>query len=188
MSSPDLAAWLTSYDLGAYAETFARNEITLQDLPLLSDADLRELGLPMGPRRRLLAAMAPSTTSATTAIAGAGPENPVATDPAPQVDAARRAERRQLTVMFCDLVGSTDLSEKLDPEDLREVVRAYQKTAEDVIHQFGGHIAQYLGDGLLIYFGYPVAHEDDAQRAVYAGIGIPKAIDTLNARLRKAAP
>ncbi len=185
MSSPDLAAWLTSHDLGAYAETFARNEITLQDLPLLSDADLRELGLPMGPRRRLLAAMTPTAASATSALAATGTQKSAsATDPASHVDVARRAERRQLTVMFCDLVGSTDLSGKLDPEDLREVVRAYQKTAEDVIHRFGGHIAQYLGDGLLVYFGYPVAHEDDAQRAVYAGIGIPGAIDTLNAQLR----
>lgn len=185
MSSPDLAAWLTAHGLGAYAETFTRNEITLQDLPLLSDADLRELGLPMGPRRRLLAAMAPGPASTKAASGAAGTEEPATTtEPARPANAARHAERRQLTVMFCDLVGSTDLSEKLDPEDLREVVRAYQKTAEEVIHRFGGHIAQYLGDGLLVYFGYPVAHEDDAQRAVFAGIGIPGAIGTLNARLR----
>jgi class 3 adenylate cyclase len=93
------------------------------------------------------------------------------------------AERRQLTVMFCDLVGSTNLSGKLDPEDLREVVRAYQETAADVIQRYEGHIAQYLGDGLLIYFGYPVAHEDDAQRAVYTGLEIPEAIAMLNLRL-----
>jgi class 3 adenylate cyclase/tetratricopeptide (TPR) repeat protein len=93
------------------------------------------------------------------------------------------AERRQLTVMFCDLVGSTDLSSKLDPEDLREVVRAYQETAAEVINRYEGHIAQYLGDGLLIYFGFPVAHEDDAQRAVYTGLEIPTAIATLNTRL-----
>ncbi len=94
------------------------------------------------------------------------------------------AERRQLTVMFCDLVGSTDLSGKLDPEDLREVVRAYQETAAEVIERYDGHIAQYLGDGLLIYFGFPVAHEDDAQRAVYTGLGIPEAMTTLNSRLQ----
>jgi class 3 adenylate cyclase/tetratricopeptide (TPR) repeat protein len=185
MSSSDLAAWLDSQGLGAYAETFARNEITLPDLPLLSDADLRELGLPMGPRRRLLVAVAPAVTRAATAAGTVDADKvAVATRLAPHADVARRAERRQLTVMFCDLVGSTDLSEKLDPEDLREVVRAYQKTAEEVIQRFGGHIAQYLGDGLLVYFGYPVAHEDDAQRAVYAGIGIPTAIGTLNAQLR----
>ncbi len=105
----------------------------------------------------------------------------VALEPARQ---AAEAERRHLTVMFCDLVGSTDLSGQLDPEDLREVVRAYQATAAEVIDHYQGHIAQYLGDGLLIYFGYPVAHEDDARRAVYTGLGIPEAIKTLNTRLQ----
>src|SRR6266446_960389 len=93
--------------------------------------------------------------------------------------AAPEAERRQLTVMFCDLVDSTVLSGRLDPEDLREVVRAYQTTCAEVIQRFDGHIAQYLGDGLLVYFGYPQAHEDDAQRAVRAGLGIVEAMETL---------
>ena len=93
------------------------------------------------------------------------------------------AERRQLTVMFCDLVGSTNLSTRLDPEDLREVVHAYQETAADVIRGFEGHIAQYLGDGLLVYFGYPQAHEDDAHRAVRSALGIVEAMGTLNSRL-----
>ncbi len=96
---------------------------------------------------------------------------------------APEAERRQLTVMFCDLVGSTDLSSRLDPEDLREVVRAYQGTAAEVIERYEGHIAQYLGDGLLIYFGWPQAHENDAERAVYTGLEIPEAIARLNNRL-----
>ena len=96
------------------------------------------------------------------------------------------AERRQLTVLFCDLVGSTQLSGQLDPEDLRAVVRAYQEAAAEVIQHYEGHIAQYLGDGLLVYFGYPTAHEDDARRAVHAGLGIVQAITTLNTRL--AAP
>jgi class 3 adenylate cyclase len=93
------------------------------------------------------------------------------------------AERRQLTVMFCDLVGSTPLSEQLDPEDLREVVRAYQQTSAEVIQRFEGHIAQYLGDGLLVYFGWPRAHDDDAQRAVLAGLSILGAMKALNTRL-----
>jgi hypothetical protein len=93
------------------------------------------------------------------------------------------AERRQLTVLFCDLVDSTALSTQLDPEDLREVVRAYQATCAEVIQRFEGHIAQYLGDGLLVYFGYPQAHEDDAQRAVRAGLGIVEALATLPPRL-----
>src|SRR6266478_9417630 len=93
------------------------------------------------------------------------------------------AERRQLTVMFCDLVDSTPLSSQLDPEDLREVVRAYQETAAAVIQRFEGHIAQYLGDGLLVYFGYPQAHEDDARRAVRTGLDLVEALGALNARL-----
>ena len=96
---------------------------------------------------------------------------------------APEAERRQLTVLFCDLVGSTQLSGQLDPEDLRAVVRAYQEAAAEVIQPYEGHIAQYLGDGLLVYFGYPAAHEDDARRAVHTGLGIVQAIATLNTRL-----
>src|SRR5206468_7070301 len=95
------------------------------------------------------------------------------------------AERRQLTVLFCDLVGSTPLAEKLDPEELREVVHAYQEICATVIHRFEGYIARYVGDALLVYFGYPVAHEDDAQRAVRAGLGIVAALPPLNARLQQ---
>src|SRR5262245_27232415 len=93
------------------------------------------------------------------------------------------AERRQLTVLFCDLAGSTALSEQLDPEELRDIVRAYQAVCAEVIQRFDGHIAQYLGDGLLVYFGYPLAHEDDAQRAVRSGLGILEEMGRLNARL-----
>jgi len=96
------------------------------------------------------------------------------------------AERRQLTVMFCDLVDSTKLSSQLDPEDYREVVRAYQSTCTEVIQRFDGHVAQLLGDGLLVYFGYPQAHEDDAQRAVRAGLGMLAALGDLNSRLQQA--
>jgi class 3 adenylate cyclase len=106
------------------------------------------------------------------------PSSPTAPPPAPD------AERRQLTVMFCDLVGSTALSEQLDPETLREVVRVYQETAAAVIQRYEGHVAQYLGDGLLIYFGYPSAHEDDAVRAVHTGLGILDAMSTVNPRLQ----
>jgi hypothetical protein len=95
------------------------------------------------------------------------------------------AERRQLTVLFCDVVGSTQLAGQLDPEDLRAVVRAYQEAAAEVIQQYAGHIAQYLGDGLLVYFGYPTAHEDDARRAVHTGLDIVQAIATLNTRLTR---
>ncbi len=94
------------------------------------------------------------------------------------------AERRQLTVMFCDLVGSTALSEQLDPEELREVVQQYQEVCAHVIGRYEGHIAQYLGDGLLVYFGYPAAHEDDAQRAVPAGLGIVEALQKRNVQMQ----
>jgi class 3 adenylate cyclase len=103
--------------------------------------------------------------------------------PPPAVPATPEAERRQLTVLFCDLVDSTVLASQLDPEDLREVVRAYQDTCAKVIARFEGYIAQYLGDGLLVYFGYPLAHEDDAQRAVRAGLGMIEALGQLNTRL-----
>jgi class 3 adenylate cyclase len=105
--------------------------------------------------------------------------------PPPGTQHAPEAERRQLTVLFCDLVDSTRLAGQLDPEDLREVVRAYQDTCAKVIARFEGHIAQYLGDGLLIYFGYPLAHEDDAQRAVRAGLGMVEALGQLNTRLER---
>ena len=103
--------------------------------------------------------------------------------PPPGAPRSADAERRQLTVLFCDLVDSTALASQLDPEELREVVRAYQDTCAKVIARFEGHIAQYLGDGLLVYFGYPLAHEDDAQRAVRAGLGIVEAMGQLNTRL-----
>src|SRR5262245_40398246 len=103
--------------------------------------------------------------------------------PAPSVQHAPEAERRQLTVLFCDLVDSTVLASQLDPEELRDVVRAYQEACAKVIARFEGYIAQYLGDGLLVYFGYPLAHEDDAQRAVRAGLGIVEALGQLNTSL-----
>jgi TOMM system kinase/cyclase fusion protein len=109
--------------------------------------------------------------------------HPTPTEPSPTDPRIPDAERRQLTVLFCDLVGSTALASQLDPEEWREVVRAYQETCAKVIARYDGHIAQYLGDGLLVYFGYPLAHEDDAQRAVRAGLGMVEAIGQLNAPL-----
>ncbi len=111
------------------------------------------------------------------------PSDAVPVLPAAPVRPAAEAERRQLTVLFCDLVGSTQLSGELDPEDLRVVVRAYQEAAAAVIQSYEGPIAQYLGDGLLVYFGYPTAHEDDARRAAHPGLGIVQAIAALNTRL-----
>src|SRR5215471_10437514 len=122
----------------------------------------------------------PAQTRQQSAIGAAQP--PHAPLPEPRIS---DAERRQLTVMFCDLVDSTALSGQLDPEDWRDVVRAYQATCMEVIQRYNGHIAQLLGDGLLIYFGYPQAHEDDAQRAVRTGLGIIEAVGALNTRLEQ---
>ena len=105
--------------------------------------------------------------------------------PPPTATLTPEAERRQLTVMFCDLVDSTPLASRLDPEDYRDVVRAYQQACTDIIQRYDGHVAQLLGDGLLVYFGYPVAHEDDAQRAIHTGLGIIEAIGVLNTRLEQ---
>ena len=144
------------------------------------------------------ASPAPQSHGTATDTATNGPPAPLEDAPveqppeeqinAPQpVRSAPEAERRQLTVMFCDLADSTQLSQRLDPEDLREVVRAYQEIAAEIIQQYGGHMAQYLGDGLLVYFGWPVAHEDDAQRALHSGLGIVEAITSLlNLRLEQA--
>jgi class 3 adenylate cyclase len=132
--------------------------------------------------------LAPPHSPSTTPLAVTGETTQtsletVSIQPVTPARPAPEAERRQLTVLFCDLVGSTQLSGQLDPEDLRAVVRAYQEAAAAVIQRYEGHIAQYLGDGLLVYFGYPRAHEDDARRAVHAGLGIVQAIATLNTRL-----
>src|SRR5262245_19012552 len=124
---------------------------------------------------------------------GAQPTQPLTDQGQPSPEVTPRltapspdAERRQLTVMFCDLADSTKLSSQLDPEDWRDVVRAYQRVCSEIIQRFDGHIAQLLGDGLLIYFGYPQAHEDDAQRAVRTGLGILNAMGDLNTRLQQA--
>jgi len=133
---------------------------------------------------------APSTSESvpTPAADGstAGAVHEVLSEAPPAARTAPEAERRQLTVMFCDLADSTRLSQQLDAEDLREVVRAYQATAAAVMHQYAGHIAQYLGDGVLVYFGWPAAHEDDALRGVHAGLGLVAALTaTLNPRLER---
>jgi len=163
--------WLNGLGLAEYADAFERERIDLAAVRTLSDADLRELGLPMGPRSKLKAAVAAQK-------AVEGPASARGVDLAPE-GAQTDAERRQLTVMFCDLVGSTELTQRLDPEEYHELVRAYQSACGKVIAKYDGHVAQYLGDGLLVYFGYPRAHEDDAARAVSAGLDIVDALATL---------
>ena len=167
--------WLNGLGLVEYADAFERERIDLAAVRTLSDADLRELGLPMGPRSKLKAAVAALTAPEAT---------PTARASSPPEGVRADAERRQLTVMFCDLVGSTALSHSLDPEPLRELLRSYQQTCGRVIERYDGHVAQYLGDGLMVYFGWPKAHEDDAERAVRAALEIVEAVNAISAPTR----
>ena len=153
-----VADWLEKLGLGQYAKRFAENDIDFALLTKLTDANLKELGVTsLGHRMRLLEAIGERAVAS-----GA------ATLAEPKVQDT--AERRQVTVVFSDLVGSTALSARMDPEDLREVISAYQKCVAQVAQRFGGFVAKYMGDGVLVYFGYPQAHEDDAERAVRAGL------------------
>jgi predicted ATPase len=169
----DLGQWLESHGLGKYLDLFAVNEITFSDLRLLTDEDVKELGLPLGPRRRLLAALEGLRSEA--AIPSNDAPAPLAPDP------SAVADRRQLTIMFADLVGSTRLSTVLEAEDLRELNRDFQEQARAAIEQFGGFVARYMGDGVLAYFGYPLAHEEDAERAVRAGLELTERLAEMNA-------
>jgi class 3 adenylate cyclase len=168
----DIGGWLRGLGLERYEQAFRENEIDLRVLPELTADDLKELGVAaIGHRRLLLKAIADLAASAGRAAAGASPlPNPPAQAGEGMVGA--EAERRQLTVMFCDLVGSTPLSTRFDPEDLREIVGAYHRCVTEIVGRFGGFVAKYMGDGVLIYFGYPEAHEDDAERAARAGLAV----------------
>ena len=173
----DIVVWLRSLGLGRYEAAFRENEIDETVLPNLTAEDLKELGVTaLGHRRKLLDAIAAlrNDTSAP------GPSSDLKTAPAaPSASPEDRAERRQVTVMFSDLVGSTALSARMDPEDLREVISAYQKCVAVTVQRFGGFVAKFLGDGVLVYFGYPQAHEDDAERAVRAGLELVAAVGSL---------
>jgi class 3 adenylate cyclase/predicted ATPase len=177
MAISALQTWLDELGLGKYADVFAENEIELGDISHLTEEDLREIGLPMGPRKRILGAASELTPTNPPTAAAASEEPARRASSAPTAE----AERRQLTVMFCDLVGSTELSQQLDPEELREINRAYQDAAKAAIERYDGYVARYMGDGVLAYFGYPQAHEDDAERSVHAGLELVRAIAELNA-------
>ena len=161
-----IADWLEKLGLGQYALRFAENGIDLSVLPELTDQDFDRLGVLLGHRRKMLRVIAELNQAELVA------------EPARRHD----AERRHLTVMFCDLVGSTALSARLDPEDMWEVIRAYRVACARVIATYDGIIARFVGDGILAYFGYPRAHEDDAERAVRAGLDIITAIAPLETR------
>ena len=167
-----IADWLRKLGMSQYVDGFAANDIDVTVLQHLTDQDLKELGVSLGHRRKMLAAIAELGGAASLSSQSALTE-PRALD---------MAERRQVTVMFADLVGSTALSAGMDAEDLREIISVYQNTVAATVHQFGGFVAQYLGDGLLVYFGYPQAHEDEAERAVQAGLELVAAVAALQTR------
>jgi class 3 adenylate cyclase len=164
--------WLEKLGLGQYAQRFAENDISFSVLPDLTDQHPKEIGVSLGHRLQLLRAIAELSSADKEAPKAAVP---TAASAAPQ----DTAERRQVTVMFSDLVGSTALSARMDPEDLREVISAYQKCVAETVRRFGGFVAKYMGDGVLVYFGYPQAHEDDAERAVRAGLELIQAVSAM---------
>jgi class 3 adenylate cyclase/tetratricopeptide (TPR) repeat protein len=163
--------WLEKLGMSEYAQRFAENRIDPSVLPHLTDQHLKELGVALGDRLKMLHAIGELT-----AASAAAPPSAAVAKPTPQ----DTAERRQLTVMFTDLVGSSALSTRLDPEDLRAVIGAYHKCVAETVARFNGFVAKYMGDGVLIYFGYPQAHEDDAERAVRAGLALIEALGKLS--------
>src|SRR5262249_17808540 len=161
-----------SLSLEEYETAFRENKVDATVLPKLTEEDLKDLGVQaVGDRRKLLDAIADLRLGAKPELLPSGATSTIA-------EAAKdtAAERRQATVMFSDLVGSTALSARMDPEDLREVISAYQKCVANTVQRFGGFVAKYMGDGVLVYFGYPQAHEDDAERAVRAGLELVAAV------------
>src|SRR5215467_9018115 len=168
----DVGGWLRSLGLGQYEALFRASDIDADILPELTEVDLEKLGVSLGHRKRLLRA-----------ISGLAAAEPLAAPPASTGATPHdAAERRQLTVMFCDLIGSTALSTRFDPEELREEIRAYQNAVSGVIARYDGLVAKYMGDGVLAYFGYPRAHEDDTERAVLAGLEIAASVRGLETR------
>jgi class 3 adenylate cyclase len=160
----DIVVWLRSLGLAKYEAIFRDNDIDETVLPSLPHENLKELGVAsFGHRVKLLDAIAALRNDASGKVPRA---DAATTSSTPRLHPEDRAERRQVTVMFSDLVGSTALSARMDPEDLREVISAYQKCVAETVQRFGGFVAKYMGDGVLVYFGYPQAHEDDAERAV----------------------
>jgi class 3 adenylate cyclase/tetratricopeptide (TPR) repeat protein len=163
----DIAEWLGSIGLGEYAQRFAENAIDFSTLRDLTEQDLKDLGVLLGHRRKMLRAIAELDDAPAPAESATKPESP------------DEAERRHLTVMFCDLVGSTALAARLDPEDMRTLIGAYHRRITEVISRHQGIIGRYMGDGVLVYFGYPQAHEDDAEQAVRAGLALVDAVAKL---------
>jgi class 3 adenylate cyclase len=175
----NVAQWLNAIDLGQYEALFREHEIDANVLPDLVEADLEKIGVPLGHRKRLMRAIAALSAGGTPPSAA----KPTSAQPSPSPPTSgTEAERRPITVMFCDLVGSTDLAARLDAEDWRNLVGAYLDEASAAVTGLGGHVLKKLGDGLMALFGYPHAQENDAERAVRAALAIQRALAELNAR------
>lgn len=166
----DIAEWLKDIGLAEYAQRFAENGIDISVLPHLTDRDLKEIGVLLGHRRKMLAAISRRMGASTSSPAPSAQSEPQSREP---------AERRQVTVLFADMVGSTALSSRIDPEDLREIISSYQNCVTQIVRRSGGFVARYMGDGVLAYFGYPEAHEEDAERAVRTGLELVAAVCAL---------
>src|ERR1700756_1405049 len=178
-TTADLAEWLGRHGLGQYAKTFAENSIDYSVLPDLTENDLEKIGVSsLGHRKKLLRAI--EVLTAARQPTGTTIEVSNVTAPPPSLVQHREAEFRQITVMFCDLVGSTQLSEKLDPEDLQRLIDAYRRECSTAIRRYGGEVARYLGDGVMAFFGWPSAHEDDASRAVHAALEIVSGVTKIS--------
>lgn len=177
MSRETLSDWLAAIGLAQYADLLERNAVDREVLPELREQDLTDLGIPLGHRKRLLKAIRDSDNVGATNA----PEPPGEVARSPEETSNTSGERRQLTVLFCDLVGSTALSERLDPEELRALLHQYRSVCGEVIKRYEGFVARYIGDGILIYFGWPTAHEDDAERAIRAALDLVSSIQRLSA-------
>jgi class 3 adenylate cyclase len=178
----DILAWLRELGLERYEQAFRENEIAADILPKLTADDLKDIGVTIvGHRRKLLEAIA--ALAEPSLARPAGPTAPGT----PSVARPAEAERRQLTVMFVDLVGSTALSAELDPEEMGAAIRVYQNAVAGEILRFEGHVAKFMGDGVLAYFGWPQAHEDDAERAVRAGLALVRTVAELEVGGRRLA-
>ena len=180
----DVREWLDSLDLGQYAQAFEENDIEWDLVPRLTADELKEIGVKsVGHRKRIMEAAAHLANDGGTLTETSHDR----TSPIAISDTDGEAERRQLTVLFCDLVGSTELSQTHDPEELRELNRAYQDAAKTAVEKFDGYVARYMGDGILAYFGYPRAHEDDAEQAVRSGLELITSLSQLDTPTQLAA-
>src|ERR671928_1021009 len=169
----DIETWLKGLGLEQYAPAFCDNAIDAETLAKLTTEDLKEIGVAaLGHRKKLLEAIAALAAQPQASAPVAPPSIP---------DRPREAERRQLTVMFVDLVGSTELTSRLDPEEMQDILKAYQNTAAGEIARYEGHLAKFMGDGILAYFGWPRAHEDEAERAARAALALVDSVGQLKA-------